>query len=846
MRSRKITLALAVALTFATALALSAEDSSSPDEWYVGKPIASVKFEGLSHIKASSLDDIVKSVVGKVFTYDLFWSLQDALYAKDYFDELEARPARLAEGDTSAVVIIFKVKEKPYIARIAVEGNASVGTQDLLGAFPLKAGDLLDKNKVEEGVVAAKKLYVEKGYADVAVTTDVTPSADGSSLVLRVLVSEGLPIVVKALKFSGNSLVAEAALKGALSLKEAAFLQSGTFQESKLQDDIKALVAYYRERGFVDAQIPEVRREFEVKEGDRTRWLTLTFVVKEGKQYLYGGSSFVGNKIFDAAKLAAVIRLAPGAVLNMVKFEQDFQKIANLYYENGYIFNTIQRAEARDEDKGTISFTITITEKDRAHIEKITLEGLSKTDPATVLRELGFEEGDIFSLSKYQQGLLNLYNLQYFKTIDPKLEAGSADDLMELVLKLEEQSTLTFNFGFNFIPSPAPGQFPFAGFVGIDDSNFLGKGLVFGGKIDLSPDSQSLSFNYMDKWLAGVRWSGGVNFSISHEYVKNVLSDRAGPVFSDDDYRAGIAVPDPYTSLAEYEAAKAASETIPAQFLMSYEAVKLGLGLSTGYKMETAAGWLSTSVGLNLGLQYLNYDATLYRAYDLSIRQNLDAWMMTNRLAATISLDSRDLYYNPSKGVYLSDKLSLVGLLPDPVEAQHYIRNDLRFDFYQKFLDVPTGEDSSFKAVFFANTTLSLIFPGLYAATPAINNGEKLFLDGMTTARGWLSESTKTGFALWTNSAEIRIPISEQYIWFDLFFDAAAVKDDAGALFSALRLSDMRFSFGGGLRFSIPQFPFRFYLAQRFKFDDAGQVVWGQGSVLGSLDFVFSLGLPLY
>jgi outer membrane protein insertion porin family len=53
------------------------------------------------------------------------------------------------------------------------------------------------------------------------------------------------------------------------------------------------------------------------------------------------------------------------------------------------------------------------------------------------------------------------------------------------------------------------------------------------------------------------------------------------------------------------------------------------------------------------------------------------------------------------------------------------------------------------------------------------------------------------------------------------------------------------FSFGLGIRFTIPQFPIRLYLARGFQVLN-GQVVWQQTGALKfgnfALDFVISLG----
>jgi outer membrane protein insertion porin family len=76
-----------------------------------------------------------------------------------------------------------------------------------------------------------------------------------------------------------------------------------------------------------------------------------------------------------------------------------------------------------------------------------------------------------------------------------------------------------------------------------------------------------------------------------------------------------------------------------------------------------------------------------------------------------------------------------------------------------------------------------------------------------------------------------------------LFFDAVAGYEKPSDMRSMV-LDDFRFGFGGGIRFSIPQFPIRLYLARRFKTVN-GKVQWQDGDLPffgGSVDFVISLG----
>ena len=50
--------------------------------------------------------------------------------------------------------------------------------------------------------------------------------------------------------------------------------------------------------------------------------------------------------------------------------EEDFARVQDHYFENGYIFNVIELVEQRDDQNRTIAFRVIIQETDRAHIEE--------------------------------------------------------------------------------------------------------------------------------------------------------------------------------------------------------------------------------------------------------------------------------------------------------------------------------------------------------------------------------------------------------------------------------------------------------------------------------------------
>jgi outer membrane protein insertion porin family len=831
-------------------LLLCALAAHAQDEWYIGKPIKDFTFTGLQSVSSNELNALVQPYIGKNFTLGLFYEIQEKLYALDYFESIESN-ALPADGET-AVIVEFIVKEKPTVADIVLEGNRQLRRTEILEKVLIKKGDMVTQAQVNADADAIAALYLEKGFTEAKITGSLEPGKEANTVQVRFRIVEGVQTAIRAITFSGNSFASESTLRRLMKTKAQSLFSSGLFQEAKLEEDLASIREYYGEHGFVDAKIDKVDRTVERDEKEGKNFLTITIYLTEGEQWIYGGMKFEGNQIFSTEQLEKLVRQTPGKILDKSRLEADTQRVADLYYENGYIFNVISRDEARDEKKKEISYTIHIVEKDRAHIESIQLKGNTKTKDYVILRELPFQEGDIFSKAKVLQGLRNLYNLQYFTSIQPETPQGSAEGLMDLVLNLEEGSTANINFGVTF----SGGDYPISGVLKWSENNFLGRGQAVGVDLEISNLRQLAALSFTEPWLFGKRWSGGVSLSFEHALVPNIYQDILGPVFNGDEDNA---VPDPFDghrvdpgtgapstasdAITDYEYAIRNGYTIPDQYTMDYTTWKFSLGLDSGYRYFTPVGWLGVRGGVNAGVERVEYDPTLYRPFDPVIRSGQGIWQNINKLALTLFWDKRDYFLNPSKGFYLAQGVTFAAGLP--AGRRQYTRTDSTAEGFLTLVDWQATERWKLKLILAAYSSMSFILPPFWDWGPngkdeTITN-DRLYIDGWNIARGWPLERDLK--ALWDNRLELRIPISEQLLWGVFFFDAVAGYEQANGL-AHMQLDDFRFGFGGGIRFAIPQFPIRLYLAKRFR-RVGGEWQWQEGDLPffgATVDFVISLG----
>ncbi len=802
---RNIVLSLvAASVFFFSAVSLSAQEtsasqtetsttenteSSSDSAWYYGKLIRTVSFEGLKNVDSKDVDGVTSSFIGKRFSDEVFSDMLDRIYALDYFDDVtpEARPG---DAKKNTVAVVFKVTERPVVSRIIFSGNKQLRTAELKDAISLKEHDVFVDSKVLLDERAIRDAYLQKGYTNAIVTSSTKEVKKG--IELRFQIEEGRSTVVANIAFRGNKVMSSRTLKGKVKMKEVGIFNKGAFQESTLETDKRAIVQYYQENGYIDATVVDVTREMNVNEDKKRDELTITYVIQEGSQYSYSGTIFQGNKIFTDEKLSSLIKIHEGAVFNQTKFQEGLMAVADLYYENGYTSNGFQPIPQKDAENKTIAYLLQITENVRSHVENITIKGNSRTKDYVIRREIPLESGDIFSKAKITTGLRNLYNLQYFSAVVPDIIQGSEENLVDVVFTVEEQSTTSIEFGVTFSGVSDSDDLPFALFVKWQDSNLKGLGKSVSVSSTISTDEQSVSLSYGENWFMGLPISASISTEFSHSNLKALRLKWLPDGTIDDD-----------------------------SYYMNYERWKWSLGLSLGHRWTPDWAILSLSGGITGSLINNEYDESLYTPVDTTISKYANDWGWSNSVWTAFSVDDRDINYDPSTGWFISQRFAWYGLTP--LETEFFLRSDTKFEKYFTLLNLPVTETWDFKLVLAGYSGLSFQFP---LPDYPIGTSSQLYIDGMFNARGWTSiYDTYRGKALWSNILELRMPVVPHILAIDWFGDAAAVKEDADALFNDLSTEDFFFSTGPGIRFTIPQFPLRLLFANTFQIVD-GEVEW--------------------
>ncbi len=776
---------------FAQVFALYAQ--SEDDEWFWEKPISEISFEGLKNVKKSELNGFIDGFIGLPFNDENYTDMLDRLYAMDLFEEIT--PYAKHAKKENEVLLVFQVTERPVVFSVTFQGNQEIRNGELREKINLKASDVYVESKVLMDERILREYYIQKGFIDAKISHKTETSDNGIKIIY--VVDEGSHVVISKINIQGCTVFSERTLKSKLKLKEVGFLKDGAFQRSTLEADKQTILSLYNERGYMDAAFVDVVMTTAENQAKKRNELTINFILQEGPQYIYTGTTFSGNEIFTTEKLSSLIKLKEGSVFNYTKFQESLMNVTGLYYESGYMTLEFTPLPVKDSDRHEISYSVNIREHSRSHIENVIIKGNNKTKDYVIRREIPVESGDVFSRDKIMNGYRNLYNLQFFSSVMPDYQPGTEENLIDLVYVVEEQSTTTFQFGLTFSGIGANSSsknvaIPFSLYGKLENSNLFGEGRSISASTNLSPSEQSVDFSYGQSWIGNLPVSFNQSLSFSHSSLTGLKLDfdSDGAINTNYNY-------------------------------FNYEAWTASLGSAVGKRWYPNFAILSLTGGINNSLTNYVYDEGVDIPVNSAIGLYANRWGLSNSLWTSFAMDGRDISYDPSKGWFTSERISWFGFIPQ-LEQEFYLQTNTKLETYLTLFSIPVSESYQFKCVLSNYTNFSTI----HNVSDFFSDTNKLYIDGIFNGRGWNDlYGVARGKALLSHNVEVRVPIVPGYLGGDLFFDTVVVKDDLKSMCTTLKADDFYFSFGPGIRFLIPQFPLHLLFAWKFKPED-GQLKW--------------------
>lgn len=463
--------------------------------------VASVVVEGNRAVESSLISSVSGLTTGMKLSSTAIQEAIRRIYALGLFSDVQAS-GEFAGGRINVKITVI---EHPQIAEIKFEGNNSIKTDKLKEKLTIFERQTVGPSQITNNVGTIKKFYGDEGYYLAEVTTE-SKSLDSNKIAVVFKVKENEKVKIRAIEFDGNDAFSDGSLRGEMKAKPKGFLRSGAFKREQFDEDKDKIIEYYRKRGYIDAAISY---DSVIVDSDG-KGLLLKLHVNEGTRYYYGDVTFSGNSIYKSELLTDQLKFKRGDIYNAEKFEESVTNLYSVYQEDGYIHvRIIDNLQTVDS---SLNIQFEISEGVPAHINKVFVEGNSKTKEKVIRRELYSRPGQIFKRSMLMRSLRNVMLLNYFSNVEPDVK-NLPDGDIDIVFKVSEKPTGQIQAGAGY-----SGQDKLVGTLGLGIPNFRGNGQNVNLDWSFGSRRNSISVSFTEPWMFDTPTSFGVDlFSVNRE-----------------------------------------------------------------------------------------------------------------------------------------------------------------------------------------------------------------------------------------------------------------------------------------------------------------------------------------
>ena len=325
--------------------------------------------------------------------------------------------------------------------------------------------DAIDMANQSTTVMSLPNLETQLNLADVVITPNLGYHKSFDFKNVDVLIDAGraaatelVPLIKRSLgeKFSASGrefAISAVTIEGLRNLPESFFSLNVSHEPNQTDIAIKNNLNQIIRSGFVYS----ARAELE----ESSSSYKLKYILQDNPRIK--GFAFIGLTKFSPQTILMHLHSRVGEVANFNTFIEDIDTIEKLYAKSGYTLARVKFPQI-DPQSGIVSIVV-----DEGKIQRVGVSGNDRTRRWIVLRDFHLKTGEVFSASKAQRSLDDLYGTGLFETV--KLTAQPCSAGVALTVKVEEKSFDYVRTGIRY-----DNEYKTAGFVDLVSMNIFGLG----------------------------------------------------------------------------------------------------------------------------------------------------------------------------------------------------------------------------------------------------------------------------------------------------------------------------------------------------------------------------------
>ena len=498
---------------------------------------------------------------------------------------------------TIGKIVTYNMEERQRVKIVDYVGSKKIETSKIDEKLKeanaqIRLDTFIDPSLVRKVAGIVRDMLREKGFQFADVKPEIAEMPGGPKLVhLTFHLDEGPKVKIRRIDFVGNKAFSDGKLKKQMKenrerpeMQDAFHLpmwfmsilgDKGTYQEPKFDDDAEKIVEFYRDHGYIKANVgvPELK-VLQDSDDKKTRWIELRIPITEGQRYKVGSFDIAGNTVIKTEAIKPVFKTNPGEFYSEKNIRKGLDKAREGYGSLGYFEftgypdlkprdepsaavpeppsslrapdappdgdgvsskngNGSSRGKPKKEDIPIVDVTVRLQEGLQFFVNRITFVGNTTTRDNVIRREMRIVEGAPFNTEALKFSIKRLNQLGYFKALEGGKDVTvdktpNEKNKVDVKLKLEEQNRNQLTFG--------AGVSEFEGFFGqlsFQTANFLGRGESLTLSLQAGSRAQNYSLAFTEPFLFDRNITGGFNlFRTDVRYISQFTQQSTGVVLT--------------------------------------------------------------------------------------------------------------------------------------------------------------------------------------------------------------------------------------------------------------------------------------------------------------------------
>ncbi len=416
---------------------------------------------------------------------DLNLSIKN-LYKTNYFKDIKIL--------TEKKIIEISIIENPIVQTIKINGIKRKSILEEINKITKKSEKYpFLKNKIIEQNTLLLNIVRASGFYFAEIDTKIIDNGNNSVDIVYNF-NLGNRAIIKKINFQGNKIFRDSKLRNVIKSEEGSFWKFITsdkyLDERKIKNDEILLRKYYQRKGYYNVDVKS-----SYAKNINNQYFELIFNIDAGKKYFFNEVSIKISENFNKDNFARInkkIKKLKGKIYSSKKINQILNEVDKIIIQKEFLFlNTEYTLNVVENNKINIQFMF--NDLEQFYVEQINIFGNFITEEKVIRNSLIIDEGDAFNQALLNKSINSIKSRDIFKSVEAISKINELDKQKKIIdIFVEESPTGEIFAGAGTGTSGATVS------AGIQEKNYLGKGIKLATNLSLSEDEIKGKFSVVN------------------------------------------------------------------------------------------------------------------------------------------------------------------------------------------------------------------------------------------------------------------------------------------------------------------------------------------------------------